>query len=126
MKNHYLKTLMPSVGFLLTERLDTFYFYRFANKGEFRELWQAVDLFPVLSYGEATVERGFSPNEQVMIESLTRHSLTAQLIICDHVQSVGGVLSVGYSKQLLLSAASGRQKYHAFLDKKEGINLKRG
>ena len=32
------------------------------------------------------------------------------------MQSVGGVLNVVFSKELLLSAASGRQRYHTALD----------
>lgn len=49
----------------------------------------------------------------------------------DHVQYVGGVLSVSISKPLLLSAAGARQKYLLYLDEQkrrktsEGVELKR-
>ena len=49
----------------------------------------------------------------------------------DHVQYVGGVLSVSISKPLLLSAAGARQKYSPHLDEQkrkktsEGVELKR-
>ena len=64
------------------------------------------------------MERGFSSNKEVMVENLAQHSLVAQRVICDHVRSVGGVLNVVFSKELLLSVASGRQRYHTTLDKK--------
>jgi len=65
------------------------------------------------------VERGFSSNKEVTVENLAQHSLVAQRVICDHVRSVGGVLNVAFSKELLLSAASARQRYHAGLDEKK-------
>jgi len=68
------------------------------------------------------VERGFSSNKEGMVENLAQHSLVAQRVICDHVRSVGGVLNVVFSKELLLSAASGRQRYHTALDEKRREN----
>ena len=87
-----------------------------------KELWKVVKLLLTLSHGQATVERGFSSNKEVMVENLAQHSLVAQRVICDHVRSVGGVLNVAFSKELLLSAASARQRYHAVLDKKKREN----
>ena len=101
-----------------TDRVDTFYFDRLANKADLKELCKVVKLLLTLSHGQATVERGFSSNKEVMVENLAQHSLVAQRVICDHVQSVGGVLRVDFSKELLLSAASGRHRYHAALDEK--------
>ena len=101
-----------------TDRVDTFYFDRLANKADLKELWKVVKLLLTLCHGQATVERGFSSNKEVMVENLAQHSLVAQRVICDHVRSVGGVLRVDFSKELLLSAASGRQRYHAALDEK--------
>ena len=92
-----------------TDRVDTFYFDRLANKADLKELWKVVKLLLTLSHGQATVERGFSSNKEVMVDNLAQHSLVAQRVIYDHVRSVGGVLCVDFSKELLLSAASGRQ-----------------
>lgn len=105
-----------------TGRVDTFYFDRLANKADLKELWRVVKLFLALSHGQATVERGFSSNKEVMVENLAQHSLVAQRVICDHVRSVGGVLNVFFSKELLLSAASGRQRYHTDIDEKRREN----
>ena len=104
-----------------TGRVDTFYFDRLANKADLKELWRVVK-FLALSHGQATVERGFSSNKEVMVENLAQHSLVAQRVICDHVRSVGGVLNVFFSKELLLSAASGRQRYHTDIDEKRREN----
>ena len=105
-----------------TGRVDTFYFDRLSNKADFKELWKVVELLLALSHGQATVQCGFSSNNKVMVENLAQHSLVAQRVICDHVRSVGGVLNVLFSKELLLSAASGRQRYHTALDEKRRVN----
>ena len=81
-------------GFLMvSDRVDTFYFDRLANKADLKWLWKAVKLLLLLFNGQATVERGFSPNKEVMVD-IAQHSLVAQRVICDHVRSVGGVLKV--------------------------------
>ena len=105
-----------------SDRVDTFYFDRLVNEADLKELWKVVKLLLTLSHGQATVERGFSSNKEVMVENLAQHSLVAQRVICDHVHSVGGVLNVAFSKELLLSAASARQRYHAVLDEKKREN----
>ena len=105
-----------------SNRVDTFYFDRLANEADWKELWKVVKLLLTLSQGQATVECGFSSNKEVMVENLAQHSLVAQRVICDHVRSVGGVLNVAFSKELLLSAASARQRYHAVLDEKKREN----
>ena len=61
-----------------TGRVDTFYFDRLSNKADFKELWKVVKLLLALSHGQATVERGFSSNKEVMVENLAQHSLVAQ------------------------------------------------
>lgn len=70
-----------------TGRVDTFYFDQLANKADLKELWRVVKLLLALSHGQATVERGFSSNKEVMVENLAQHSLVAHRVICDHVRS---------------------------------------
>ena len=70
----------------------------------------------ILSHGQASVERGFSINKEMMVENLKEHSLIAQQIIHDHVRFIGGLENVGYTKELLLPASAARQKYHMYLD----------
>ena len=71
-----------------------------------------------MSPGQATVERGFSVNKEVEVENSKEHTLVAQRIVCDHVNSVGGVLKVELSKPffLLLSVKMSRQRYEKYLD----------
>ena len=69
-----------------------------------------------MSHGQATVEKGFSVNKEVEVENLKEHTLVAQRIVCDHVNSVGRVLKVELSKPLLLLVKMSRQRYEKYLD----------
>ena len=73
--------------------------------------WSVVKLLLLMSHGQATVERGFSINKEVVVENLSERSFIAHRIIHDHIESVGGLANVQISKQLLMSFAAVRQKY---------------
>jgi len=69
------------------------------------------------SHGQANVERGFSVNKQVEIDSLTEDTFVAKHLICDHVPSVGGLKNIDISNEaLLLAASSARHKYMDYLE----------
>ena len=76
------------------DRVDTFFFECIANES-YKSLYSVVKLILILSHGQATVE---------------------SVIVCDHVNSVGGVLKVELSKPLLLSVKMSRQRYEKYLD----------
>ena len=60
--------------------------------------------------------RGFSVNREVEVENLKEHTLVAKRIVCDLVNSVGGVLKVELSKSLLLSVKMSRRRYEKYLE----------
>ena len=97
------------------DRMDTLFFECMANES-YKSLFSVVKLILILSHGQATVERGFSVNKEVEVENLKEHTLVAERIVCDHVNSVGGVLKVELSKPLLLSVKMSRQRYEKYLD----------
>ena len=89
--------------------MDTLFYECMANES-YKSLFSVVKLILILSHGQATVERSFSVNKEVEVENLKEHTLVAQRIVCDHVNSVGGVLKVELSKPLLLSVKMSRQR----------------
>ena len=78
--------------------VDTLFFECMANES-YKSPFSVVKLILILSHGQATVERGFSVNKEVEVENLKEHTLVAQRIVCDHVNSVGGVLKVALCTQ---------------------------
>ena len=52
-----------------------------------------------------------------MVENMAGSTFAAKRMVCDHVQSVGGIDSVNVAnKQLLLYCESARHKYAAYLE----------
>ena len=78
------------------DRVDTLFFECMANES-YKSLFSVVKLILILSHGQATVERGFSVNKEVEVQNLKQYTLVAQRIVCDHVNSMGGVLKVELS-----------------------------
>ena len=97
------------------DRVDTLIYECMANQSV-KSLLSVVKIILILSHEQATVERGFSVNKEVEVENLKEHTLVAKRIVCDHVNSVGGVLKVELSKPLLLSVKMSRQQYEKYLD----------
>jgi hypothetical protein len=58
-------------------------------------------------------------NRQIEVENLQEESFVSQRLICDHIDAVGGIKNVVLAKQLLLFAASARQRYTSHLEDKK-------
>lgn len=111
--------------------MDTLLFETIGAKPTFSRVWDVVKILLVLSHGQASVGRGFSINKELTVENQKERSLGAQRLVVDHVRSVGGIIKVEITKELLLSDAGARQKYHGYVDeekrkkKQQAVDLKR-
>ena len=72
----------------------------------------------VLSYGQASVEHGFSVNRQTEEVNLQHKSVEAQRVTCDGVDYRGGILNVPLTKELFVAVSTSRQKYQQDLKEK--------
>jgi hypothetical protein len=72
----------------------------------------------ILSHGNATVESGFSVNEDILVENLHEESLVAQRIVYDPIQSVGSVSSVVVDNALLTYVRGSHARYQTALEQK--------
>ena len=104
----------PAIG-----RLDVLYYERMHNVQKYCKLWEVCNMLLVLSYGQASVERGFSTNRQIEIGNMHNETYVSQRVICDHVNSVGGLENIAIDKAMMLSVAGARQKYMMFLDEQK-------
>ena len=77
----------------------------------YQKLFAAVKLLVVLSYGQSSVERGFSVNKETSVDNVSPRTVIAKRVVCDHINAVGGVLKVALTKELLHSASLSRRKY---------------
>jgi hypothetical protein len=106
--------------FLEPGRLDTL-MYSQMSEPQYRHLFSVTRMLLILSHGQATVERGFSINRQVEQDNMIEKTFIAQRLICDHIDSVGGIFNVNISKSLLLSVAGARQKYDSYMQEQRQI-----
>lgn len=106
------------------QRLDEFLQQHVVKSGSFLKLWEVMRMVLILSHGQASVEKGFSINRQVMVENLKERSFIAQRTIHDHLLHVGGLNALVVDKPLLSAAASGRRKYTEYLERQRADKAK--
>ncbi len=93
----------------MEKRLDVF-LHRFISK-LYPEPWAFLQKLLLLSHGQATVERGFSINNEVEICNIKEDTIIAHRIVCDYVLLHGGVRKVALIPELLTPAAAARTRY---------------
>ena len=98
------------------DRLDQLYFSSMANDKKYDKLWPVISKLLLLSHGQATVERGFSTNKEVLEQNLSERNLMAKRVIKDFIKHVGGIQNIEVTKELLQSAQSARQMYFSYLE----------
>lgn len=101
------------------DRLDVFLQKHIGSVRSLSKLWDLLRELLILSHGQATVERGFSVNRQVMIENMKEQTFIAQRTIHDHIQSIGGLGQLVVSRELLAAASAGRKRYAAYLEEQK-------
>lgn len=103
------------------QRLDAFLQKHIGLVGSLSKLWDVVKFLLCLSHGQASVERGFSVNRQLMVENMKETTFVAQRTIHDHILSIDGLDKLVISNELLTSAKAGRQRYHAHLEEQRQL-----
>ena len=96
--------------------MDSFLFEVLQNQNESQQLWITMQLILTLSHGQATVERGFSVNKEVLAPNLQEHSLVAMRLVHSSMQvakcKVGDFV---VNDALLSSCAHARNRYQMYL-----------
>ena len=72
---------------ITTDRSDSFLFEVLQNQNESQQLWITMQLILTLSHGQATVERGFSVNKEVLAPNLQETSLVAMRLVHSSMQA---------------------------------------
>lgn len=95
-----------------------------SNKQSYKELWDVLKIYLILSHGNASVESGFSINKFLLVENLLEESLAAQRRLMDGIDSSGGVDSVEMSSKLLSNVKSSHNNYVRYLEEKKKEKVK--
>jgi hypothetical protein len=100
-----------------SNRLDTLYYS--SMKDSYPKLWQVVKILLLLSHGQATVERGFSVNKEVLEVNQSEESVLARRRVKDHIQSIGGLSSFVITDDLITLGLQARKRYGEHLEEKK-------
>ena len=105
---------------IATDRLDSFLFAVLHEQKESQHLWITVQLLLTLSHGQATVERGFSVNKEVLTPNLQETSLVAiRLVHSSMLAAKCKIADFVVSDALLKSCAHAYNRYNMYrMDKK--------
>lgn len=95
-------------------RVDTFLSEHLSHA--YPAAWGFCKKLLLLSHGQASVERGFSVNKEILTENLQEDTIITQRLICDFVAMHGGVTQVPLTKELMASVGAARSKYRLFLE----------
>ena len=78
-----------------------------------------VEMALLLSHGQATIERGFFINKELVVENQQEQSLVARRVIKDHILHVKGVMNINITCAMVVAARSARSKYTHYLTQKK-------
>ena len=101
---------------ITTDRLDSFLFEVLQNQNESQQLWITMQLILTLSHGQATVERGFSVNKEVLAPNFQETTLVAMRLVHSSMQAAKcKVADFVVNDALLSSCAHARNRYQMYL-----------
>ena len=87
------------------------------GNSKFKCSWEVFKLIFILPHGQASVERGFSVNKELLIENLEEVSIVSERIVYDHVCDLS-VTDVLFSNDLLKSCKLSHSRYANALELK--------
>ena len=122
--NQYIDLLSSSNTQILFENflekshsLDTFYFDTLDIPSKYKDLTRVLEAVFVLHNGQASVERGFSLNKEVISTNMGEMTIRSRRMIKDHLYANSLEPStVELSSELLKFVKSSRAQYLAYLE----------
>ena len=72
-----------------TDRIDSFYAGIMSESASYKDCWEIFKFVFTLSHGQASIEKGFSINKELLVENLQEESIVCQRMVYDHVNCSG-------------------------------------
>jgi hypothetical protein len=110
-------------AFSTSDRLDTFW-HAILSKSSYKKLWNVMQMLMLLSHGQATVERGFSFNKEIMTHNMKEPTLVTLRAVVDHAALVGGLDKMTITKKMLLADGSAKTAYNNYVAEETEKNPK--
>ena len=105
------------------DRVDSFFAELMHGNISYKNCWEIFKLIFTFSHGQASVERGFSVNKELLVENLAEESVVCQRMVYDHVISTGKpVFEIPITNDLLKSCKLAHSRYTLALEQKRSKN----
>ena len=99
-----------------TTRLDHFYSRLLTSDPDYAPLFNVFKRVLILSHGNASVESGFSSNENILVENLKTDSLISHRHVYDYLKQFDNILQIPMTKELLQNCRLARSRYRDYLE----------
>ena len=104
-------------------RLDEFY-GNYTKDAKYAKLWEVFQIIFTLSHGQAAVERGFSINNELLVENMQEKSLVASRFVYASVKSSDAHFSdISYTPRLKLNVREARMRYQVHLEEQKKLTI---
>jgi len=100
-------------------QMTTLTFLRSRMAANYPKALSLCELELLLSHGQASVERGFSVNKELVVENQSEQTLAARRILKDHIVHVNGVTNVEITHNMVVAARNARARYANYLSQQK-------
>lgn len=108
------------LSFKSEDRIDEFFADIMHWNPKYKDCWEVFKLIFTLSHGQASVERGFSVNKELITENLEEISIISQRTVYDHILELGKPIhEVPLSNDLLKNCKLAHSRYTNALELKK-------
>ena len=103
-------------------RLDEFLCIYLVGNNKYELLFKIVKFVCVLSHGQASIERGFNVNKEVLVVGLEKEGLVSQRLIYDQIRSMETKFhEIPITRKMILSCKGAHRRYTTSLEAKKKV-----
>ena len=111
------------LAFKSEDRIDEFFAEIMHGNPKYKNCWEVFKLIFTLSHGQASVERGFSINKELLTENLQEVSIVSQRTVYDYMMELGKpVHEIPLTNDLIKSCKLAHSRYSNALELRKSKN----
>ena len=96
------------------DAIDSFFGDLMSENVKYKNCWNVFMMIFTLSHGQASVERGFSVNKELLVENLMEESVKSQKMVYDHIRSADKpITEIPITNDLIKSCKLAHSRYTA-------------
>ena len=121
--SHFMETVMrqnknefSNFDYTLS-RVDEFFSKYIEGNKKYEKMWKVFKFIFVLSHGQATIERGFNVNKDVLVDNMQELSMVSQRLVYDQINGED-ISKINIPREMIHSCKGAHQRYVIALKEK--------